>query len=249
MDRSNGSAQIKAAMVLAAGFGKRMQPLTDRIPKPLVTLAGRTLLDSVLDRIAEAGIETAVVNVHHLADQMEAHLKTRVAPRIIVSDERHAILETGGGVLKALAHFEGRPFMVHNSDSVWSEGGGHSNLRLLMNSWAPAQMSALLLLARRDSSIGYEARGDFHLEASGRLRRRTAGIEAPYVFAGVSILKPQLFDGIAERAFSLNAIFDRASAAHELYGVVLDGTWMHVGTPQALMEAEAHLNERHRRRA
>ncbi len=248
MDRMESGAQIKAAMVLAAGFGTRMRPLTDHIPKPLVTLAGRTLLDHVLDRIAEAGIERAVVNVHHFADQIEAHLKSRTEPKITLSDERGAILETGGGVKKVLPQFGGRPFLVHNSDSVWIEGA-NANLRLLMNAWAPAKMSALLLLARRDSSLGYEARGDFHLDALGRLKRKGAGEEAPYVYAGVAILKPQLFDGIAERAFSLNMIFDRAISENGLYGAVLDGTWMHVGTPEALIEAESHLNERQRRRA
>ena len=241
-------AQIKTAMVLAAGLGTRMRPLTDRVPKPLITLGGRLLLDHVLDRLAAAGVERAAVNVHHFADQIEAHLKTRAAPEIVISDEREAILETGGGVLKALPLFGGDPFMVHNSDSVWTEGT-RSNLRLVMDAWQPERMSALLLLARRDLSIGYEGRGDFSLDASGRLTRRRAGEEEPYVFAGVSILKPELFDGVTERAFSLNKIFDRAIAEHGLYGVTLDGTWMHVGTPQALIEAESHLNEGQRRRA
>ncbi len=241
-------AQIKTAMVLAAGLGTRMRPLTDCLPKPLIMLGGRPLLDHVLDRLAAAGIERAAVNVHHFADPIEAHLRTRTAPEIVISDEREAILETGGGVLKALPLFEGNPFMVHNSDSVWTEGT-RSNLRLLMDAWQPERMPALLLLARRDSSIGYEGRGDFGLDASGRLSRRRADEEEPYVFAGVSILKPELFDGVTERAFSLNRIFDRAIAENGLYGVTLDGTWMHVGTPQALIEAESHLNEGQRRRA
>ncbi len=248
MECAESSAQIKTAMVLAAGLGTRMRPLTDRIPKPLVMLGGRTLLDHALDRLAEAGIERAVVNVHYHADLIEAHLKGRKAPQIAVSDEREAILETGGGVLKALPHFEGQPFMVHNSDSVWSEGA-RPNLRMMMEAWQPERMAALLLLARRDSSIGYEGRGDFHLGAAGLLTRRGAGEEAPHVFAGVSILKPELFEGIAGPAFSLNAIFDRAMAQNELYGAVLAGTWMHAGTPQALLEAESHLNEAQRRRA
>jgi MurNAc alpha-1-phosphate uridylyltransferase len=248
MDRPENCVQIKAAMVLAAGFGTRMRPLTDRIPKPLLILAGRTLLDHVLDRISDAGIERAVVNVHHFAGQIEAHLTTRMAPKVAISDERGVILETGGGVKKALPQFGGHPFLVHNSDSVWIEGVS-SNLRVLMAAWAPQKMSALLLLARRDSSLGYEARGDFHLDGLGRLRRKAAGEEAPFIYAGVAILKPQLFDGIAERAFSLNVIFDRAIAENGLYGAVLDGTWMHVGTPEALIEAENHLNEGQRRRA
>jgi MurNAc alpha-1-phosphate uridylyltransferase len=233
-------------MVLAAGFGTRMRPLTDSIPKPLVTLAGRTLLDHVLDRLAGAGIRRAVVNVHHFADQIEAHLKGRAAPEIIVSDERETILETGGGVLKALPLLGDSPFLVHNSDSVWCERGA-SNLKLLMDAWQPHRMAALLLLARRDSSMGYEGSGDFHLDLFGSLARKARGEETPYVFAGVSILKPELFDGIARRAFSLNLVFDRAIEENGLFGAVLDGTWMHVGTPQALFEAEGFLNEGQRR--
>jgi N-acetyl-alpha-D-muramate 1-phosphate uridylyltransferase len=247
MDLTKARIPITSAMVLAAGFGTRMRPLTDRIPKPLVTLAGRTLLDHVLDRLAEAGIGRAVVNVHHFADQIEAHLMDRPVPEITVSDERGVILETGGGTLKALPYFGGNPFLVHNSDSVWNEGAC-SNLKLLMEAWEPQSMAALLLLARRDSSMGYEGKGDFHLDGSGRLTRRRAGEETLYVFAGVSILKPELFNDIADHAFSLNVIFDRAIATNGLFGVVLDGTWMHVGTPQALMEAETHLNEGKRRR-
>jgi MurNAc alpha-1-phosphate uridylyltransferase len=151
-------------------------------------------------------------------------------------------------VLKALPHLGPGPFIVHNSDTVWSERA-RPNLPMLTNTWLPAQMEALLLLAHRDSSIGYTGRGDFHIDGVGRLMRRTPGEEAPYVFAGVSVIEPRLFDGIAEQAFSLNVIFDRAAAKNALFGVVLDGTWMHVGTPQALSEAEIHLHEGQRRRA
>lgn len=239
---------IKTAMVLAAGLGVRMRPLTDRMPKPLLKLAGRTLLDHALDRLAEAGVERAVVNVHYCADQIEAHVRGRAAPKIAISDERDQVLETGGGVKKALSHLGGPAFIVHNSDTVWSEDTG-SNIEMLIGAWAPARMSALLLLARRTASIGYDGRGDFHLHASGRLRRRERGEEAAHVFAGVSILKRSLFDGVAETAFSLNAIFDQAIAAGALFGAVLDGTWMHVGTPQALREAESYLNDGRRIRA
>jgi N-acetyl-alpha-D-muramate 1-phosphate uridylyltransferase len=235
-------------MVLAAGFGARMRPLTDRTPKPLIRLQGRALIDHALDRLAEAGIERAVVNVHHFADQIEAHLRARAAPRILISDERGAILETGGGVLKALPQLGSGAFIVHNSDSVWIEGA-RSNLRTLIAAWKPARMAALLLLARRDASIGYDGRGDFRMDDAGQLQRRTKGEEAPYVFAGVSILTPALFEGVAETAFSLNAIFDRAIAERRLFGAVLDGTWMHVGTPQALLEAEGYLNDPRRRSA
>ena len=218
------SGPIKTAMVLAAGLGTRMRPLTDRTPKPLLTLAGRALLDHALDRLAEAGIERAVVNVHYFADQIEAHVRGRTAPQIVISDEREGILETGGGVLKALPHFGGQTFIVHNSDTVWCEGG-RSNLKMLMSAWDEKRMAALLLLARRDASIGYEGQGDFHMDAFGRLKRRAKGKSAPYVFAGVSILTPRLFEGIGDRAFSLNVIFDRAIAEDALFGFVLDGTW------------------------
>ncbi len=235
-------------MVLAAGLGTRMRPLTERVPKPLVTLRGRALIDHALDRLAEAGVERAVVNVHHFADQIEAHLRGRSSPRIVISDERDCVLETGGGVKKALPHLGGGAFIVHNSDSVWSEGA-RSNLTMLIAAWNPARMSALLLLARCDASIGYDGHGDFHLDESGRLKRRKKGEDAAYVFAGVSILTPALFEGVRETAFSLNTIFDRAIARDALFGAVLDGTWMHVGTPQALLEAESTLNEGRRRRA
>jgi N-acetyl-alpha-D-muramate 1-phosphate uridylyltransferase len=248
MDAQNANTPINTAMVLAAGLGTRMRPLTDDLPKPLVKLGGRTLLDHALDRLADAGIERAVVNVHYFADQIEARLAGRRTPQIIISDERAALLETGGGVLKVLPVLGSGPFLVCNSDSIWSEGA-RSNLRLLMNAWRSEDMSALLLLAPRDSSIGYEGRGDYHLDHSGRLERRNAADVAAYVFAGVSVLKPQLFEGIAEKAFSLNVVFDRAEARNALFGCVLDGTWMHVGTPAALKEAESRLHEGERRRA
>ncbi len=235
-------------MVLAAGLGTRMRPLTERVPKPLIRLEGRALIDHALDRLAEAGVERAVVNVHHFADQIEAHLRTRAAPQIVISDERGLILETGGGVLKALPHLGPGAFIVQNSNSVWSEGA-RSNLKLLVAAWRPARMRALLLLARREGSIGYDGRGDFFMDDAGRLRRRGKAENAPYVFAGVSILTPALFEGAGEQAFSLNAIFDRAIAEDALFGAVLDGTWMHVGTPAALLEAESYLNEGRRRTA
>lgn len=229
------------AMVLAAGLGTRMRPLTDTVPKPLVKLAGRPLLDHVLDRIAGAGIATAVVNIHHHAEQIEAHLKSRKGPpRILVSDERGALLETGGGVVKALPLLGSAPFLVHNSDSVWIEGVG-SNLDRLAAAWDGARMDALLLLASTGRSLGYGGRGDFTMDAAGRLARRLEQSVAPFVFAGVSILAPSLFAGMPEERFSLNRVFDRAIAAGRLHGVRLDGLWMHVGDPNALGEAEAAI--------
>ncbi|KAI96377.1 mannose-1-phosphate guanylyltransferase [Rhodomicrobium udaipurense JA643] len=240
--------KINTAMVLAAGFGTRMRPITDTIPKPLVRLDGRALIDHALDRLADAGIARAVVNVHYLANQIEAHLHARRTPEITVSDERDAVLETGGGVAKALPLLGPQPFIVHNSDSVWSEGE-RSNIAALTAAWEPHRMDVLLLLAHRDRSLGYKERGDYTLGDDGRLARRPRDGEAAHVYAGVSILNPPLFDGIADRAFSLNRIFDKAMAEGRLFGVELDGTWMHVGTPEALADAERFLNDRRRRTA
>lgn len=236
------NAQISTAMVLSAGFGSRMRPLTNTVPKPLIKLAGRPLLDHVLERLAEAGIERAVINVHYLADQIEQHLAHRDRPKVVFSDERAKLLETGGAIRKALPLLGADPFLVHNSDSVWHDGN-RANLPALLQQWESATMSALLLLARRDTSIGYDGRGDFSLNADGRLKRRAYGQTTPFIFAGVSILAPQLFEGITEEAFSLNVIFDKAIAENRLFGIVIDGVWMHVGTPEALLEAESFLHD------
>lgn len=226
------------AMLLAAGLGKRMRPLTLTRPKPLVEVAGRTLLDHVLDRLAEAGAERAVVNVHYLADQVEAHVAGRATPRIIVSDERGALLDSGGGTKKALSHFDGKPFLLGNSDAIWIDGA-RSNMRRLVESWRPDDMDALLLLAPTAVAIGFEGRGDFLFAADGRLERRGEREVAPFVYAGIAILKPELFDDTPEGAFSLNLLFDRAIERGRLHGMRLDGLWMHVGTPDAIQEAEA----------
>jgi len=224
-------------MVLAAGMGTRMRPLTDTIPKPLVALRGRPLIDHVLDRIAEAGIEGAVVNVHHHADKLEAHLATRKRPRITISDERGVLLDTGGGVVNALPKLGQSPFLIHNSDSVWIEGIG-SNLARLIAAWDPARMDCLMLLAIGATSLGYEGHGDFNMTADGLVTRRTEHRESPFVFTGVSIAHPRLFEGAPQGRFSLNVLWDRAIERGRLYGARLDGMWMHVGTPEALKEAE-----------
>lgn len=225
------------AMVLAAGLGTRMRPLTDVVPKPLVRLAGRTLLDRVLDRLADAGVERAVVNVHHMADQIEARLADRTRPKIRISDERDRLLDTGGGVVRALPLLGPGPFLIHNSDSVWLEGVG-ANLDRLLGAWDGDAMDGLMLVAVGASSIGYDGHGDFDLDACGRISRRQPGREAAFVFAGVSIAHPRLFEGAPAGPFSLNGPWDRAIAQGRLYGVRLDGTWMHVGTPEALRRAE-----------
>jgi MurNAc alpha-1-phosphate uridylyltransferase len=225
------------AMVLAAGHGVRMRPLTDSVPKPLVKLKGRALIDHVLDRIADAGVTRAVVNVHYLADQIEAHLDKRSSPQIVISDERAQLLETGGGVVKALKQLGPEPFLIHNSDSVWIEGVG-SNLERLFAAWDSETMDALMLLASATTSLGYEGNGDFSMGTDGRLTRRGERQMAPFVFTGVSIAHPRIFEGMPLEPHSLNRPWDKAIARGRLYGIRLDGLWMHVGTPEALVEAE-----------
>ncbi|MFG1307749.1 nucleotidyltransferase family protein [Xanthobacter tagetidis] len=225
-------------MVLAAGLGTRMRPLTDTVPKPLLKVAGRALLDRVLDRVAEAGIGTAIVNVHHHADLMEAHLAARQGPpRIVVSDERDALLETGGGVVRALPRIGDRPFLSINSDTIWIEGL-KPNIPRLAETFDPARMDALLLVAASALSIGYDGLGDFTMDTDGRLTRRGERMVSPFVYAGAAVLAPKLFEGLAEERFSLNRVFDAAAAAGRLCGIRLEGIWMHVGTPDAIALAE-----------
>lgn len=229
---------IRRAMVLAAGLGQRMRPITDTLPKPLVRIGGKAMLDHALDRLAEAGVEDVVVNVHHLAGQIEAHLAGREQPRVTISDERAELLETGGGVKKALPLLGGEPFFHVNSDSLWSETG-RSNMSAMAAAWQPERMDMLLLLAERESSVGFEGRGDFFQSGDGLLTRRGGAASAPYVYAGVAIMKPSLFADTPEGPFSLNLLFDRTIAAGRLHGLVLDGQWLHVGTPEAIAPAEA----------
>lgn len=231
---------IKTAMVLAAGLGQRMRPLTLTLPKPLVRIGGRAMLDHALDRLDEAGIETAIVNVHHLADLVERHVQDRARPRIVISDERGLLLETGGGVKKALPLIGAAPFLALNSDSLWIDGP-RSNIARLIAAWDPERIDLLLLLASRETSLGYEGRGDFAMNPGGVLRRRREGEVCPFVYAGVAILKPELFAGTPDGAFSLNLLFDRAIAADRLHGLRLDGQWLHVGTPDSIPAAEERL--------
>jgi len=231
--------RARTAMVLAAGYGARMRPLTDRMPKPLVPLAGRALVDHVLDKLAAAGVETAIVNAHYLPDQIETHMRARAGrpPKTIISDERERLLDTGGGAKKALPQLGAGPFFIHNSDSAWSEGATPA-LPHMLRLWDSAKMDCLLLLAPLSTSLGYHARGDFDMAADGRLTRRGEQ-PVPYAFAGVSLCEAKLFDDTPEGPFSLNLLWDQALAKGRLYGVRLDGRWMHVGTPEALEEAEA----------
>ena len=241
MDQPGPAPAVTHAFVLAAGLGKRMRPITATVPKPLVEVAGKALLDHALDRAAEGGISRAVVNVHWLADLIESHLARRTGgPAITVSDERAELLETGGGVKKALAAFGGAPFVVLNSDSFWLEGP-EPNLGRLVAGWDAAAMDILLLVAPTATSLGYEGAGDFLMEADGRLVRRGERGVAPFIYAGVAVLSPGLFDGTPDGAFSLNLLFDRAIERRRLYGLRLDGQWLHVGTPEAIAAAEARV--------
>ena len=223
-------------MVLAAGLGLRMRPLTERLPKPLIEVAGRALLDRILDHLAAAGVDTVVINVHHLAALMRAHLAARERPRIVISDETTQLLETGGGVAKALPLLGAEPFLAVNGDVLWFDGT-QPTLRDLARFWRPDQMDALLLLQPTVSAIGYDGVGDYRMDQAGRLTRRRDGV-APFLFAGLQILSPALFEGLAPEPFSLNRVYDRAEAQGRLYGVRHLGRWMHVGTPESIAEAE-----------
>jgi len=228
------------AMVLAAGLGTRMRPITDTTPKPLVKVAGRALIDHVLDKLAEVGVERAVVNVHYLAEQIERHLTSRTRPHIVISDERSMLLGTGGGVVKALPSLGTKPFFHINSDNIWIDGGT-PNLKRLAQTFDLAAMDALLLLAPSTGSIGYAGAGDFSIGPDARLRGRVKGEQAPYVFAGAAILSPALFKGAPAGEFSLTTLFARASGQGRLHGLCLEGRWMHVGGPDAIAAADAAI--------
>lgn len=223
------------AMVFAAGLGARMRPLTQTTPKPLVRVAGKTLIDRALDDFAAAGVETAIVNVHHLADKIEAHLADRARPRIIVSDERARLLDQGGGIKKVLPLFEDRPFFICNTDAFWI-GAGAANLHALARAWDADKMDAALLLAPTKGGVGVDWDGDFDLDADGRIVK---GVGAkPYVYSGVGIIKPELFANMDEAVFKLAPLFFDAAKNRRLFGVVADGLWLHVGTVGAIAEAE-----------
>jgi len=234
------------AMVLAAGLGTRMRALSGNLPKPLVPVAGRALIDHVLDRLAAAGVRRAVVNVHYLADQLVAHLAPRTAPVVAISDERDRLLDSGGGVLKALPQLGTEPFLIHNCDSIWTEGPV-SNLARLAACWDDHSMDCLLLLAPADGSLGYQGRGDFACDASGRLKRPLPQERVPFAFAGVSIAHPRLFDGAPDGPFSLNRPWNLAIARRRAFGVVLEGRWMHVGDPSGVAAAEIWIAATHER--
>ena len=234
--------KITAAMIMGAGLGTRMRPLTDDRPKPLVTVGGKTLIDHSIDRLVAAGVTLVVVNLHYKADMLRTHLSKRHDVKIVFSDETDQLLDTGGGVVKAMAHFGGEPFFVLNSDSIWIEKGTPA-LSAMLTEWDEARMDGLLLLADMKTALGYEGTGDFGLKADGHLirARDASGDDAVYAYPGVQIAHPRLFADAPQGAFSTNIMWDRAIAQCRLSGAVMDGTWLHVGTPQARDEAEATL--------
>lgn len=227
---------IATGMVLAAGLGLRMRPITEKLPKPLVMVAGRCLLDRALDHYAEAGLARAVVNTHHLAGQIQTHLAGRARPAIALSHEP-ALLETGGGVLNALPLLGDAPFFHLNADTMWIDGV-RSNLARLAETFDPARMDILLLMAPTASSIGYSGRGDYSMLPDGALRKRRENQVVPFVYAGAAIMSPALFADAPAGEFSLTRMFDRANEQERLFGLRLDGVWMHVGTPDAIQAAE-----------
>ena len=229
------------AMVMAAGLGKRMRPLTATRPKPLVELAGKPLVDHVLDRLRAAGVRRLVVNVHYLADAMEAHLASRASDfDVVISNERDLLLETGGGVAKASSLIDADPFLVVNSDNYWVDGPADA-LRLLASHWDGARMDALLLLVPHARAANHSGRGDFHMDAQGRLKRRRSGRIAPFVFTGIQIVSKRLLRDAPDGAFSTNVLWDRAIAEGRCFGAVHQGQWFDVGTPASIKATEAAL--------
>jgi MurNAc alpha-1-phosphate uridylyltransferase len=236
---SKQSLASDTAMILAAGLGKRMRPLTASQPKPLVRVAGKPLIDHALDRLADAGIAQAVVNVHYLADVLEAHVMARSAPRVTISDERLQLLETGGGMVKAQQLLPD-PFFALNSDNIWLDGP-RSAFADLSAAWDASCMDALLLLVPHTRAHNFNARGDFHMDALGRLTRRKHGRVAPFIFTGIQLVSHRLLRDAPHGAFSTNILWNRAIAEGRLFGVSFTGQWFEVGTPSAISPTEEAL--------
>lgn len=235
------AARPKRGMILAAGLGERMRPITDTLPKPLIPVRGQALIDSILDRLEAAGVTEAVVNLHYLGAMIEEHLRARAHPRIVFSREEHDRLETGGGIRKALPLLGPDPFYAVNGDVCWLDGLTPA-LDRLAAAWDERTMDALLLLHPTATAFGYEGRGDFLLDPWGHARRRGERQVVPFVFAGIQILHPRLFESASDGAFSLNVLYDKAAEAERLYGIRHDGEWFHIGTPQGLAEVEEAMH-------
>jgi MurNAc alpha-1-phosphate uridylyltransferase len=236
--------RIESAMILAAGLGKRMRPLTATRPKPLVPVAGRPLIDHCLDKLRETGVSTVIINVHYLADALEAHLRSLDYPFAIrISDERDLLLETGGGLVKAQPLIDGEIFYCINSDNLWTDGPQNSLARLA-HRWDDSAMDALLLLVPQARAHNYRGMGDFRLDLYGKVSRRLPDRQAPFIFTGIQLLSKRLLANAPAGPFSTNILWDRAIAAGRLYGLVHEGSWFDVGTPQAIAPTEALLAER-----
>ncbi len=242
-DKNNNikrQTEIRTAMIMAAGLGTRMRPLTDDRPKPLIELNNKALIDYAFDRLVDIGIERVIVNIHYLADVLEHHLKGVKGVEIIISDERTGLLDTGGGAARALEELGPDPFFVINADSVWLEGVGRSLARMGAL-WDSDSMDFMLLIASTVNSIGYNGVGDFLMDEQGRLRRRPECGVAPFVNTGAYLVHPRVFHDLPGRPFSMNLLWDRAIEDDRLFGIRHDGIWMHVGTPEALTQAEELL--------
>ncbi|MFO1154455.1 MAG: nucleotidyltransferase family protein [Rhodospirillales bacterium] len=226
------------AMVLAAGLGLRMRPITDALPKPLIPISGRTMLDRALDELVAVGVSSVVINTHYRAAMIERHVLGRRQPRILLSHE-DGLLDTGGGIARAVSHFGDQPFFVVNGDTLW-RNGSRPALLTLAEAWDDARMDALLLLQPVATAIGYDGAGDFFRLADGSLERRGDRV-APFVFAGIQLLHPRLFADVPSGPFSLNVVFDRAIAGKRLHGVIHEGGWCHVGTPADIPQAEMFI--------
>ena len=231
-------------MVLAAGLGTRMRPLTNDRPKSLIEVAGRTLLDHAIDRFVAAGVKMVVVNVHYKGEMIVAHLKNRKDVEIRIQDERDKLLDTGGALKRALPHFGDEPFFTYNSDSIWLESLA-SNLDRMAAAWDDASMDCLMLLAATFNSIGFDSMGDFTMDAAGKLKRREPQRVAPFGWPGVQMIHPRLVRRGPDDPFSTNKLWDIAITEGRLFGIRLDGKWMHVGTPEARDEADAFMATRH----
>ena len=229
------------AMIMAAGLGKRMRPLTATRPKPLIEVGGKALLDHVLEKLRAAGVRKVVVNVHYLADALEAHLASRAhGLDVVISDERDLLLETGGGLVRAAPLIDADPFLALNSDNLWVDGPADT-LKLLASHWDDAKMDALLLLVPLARALNHKGMGDFHMTRTGRLRRRQRSHVAPFVFTGIQMLSKRLLRDAPEGPFSTNILWDRAIEEGRCFGAVHQGLWFDVGTPKSISLTEAAL--------
>ncbi|MEL7680667.1 nucleotidyltransferase family protein [Citromicrobium bathyomarinum] len=228
------------AMVMAAGLGKRMRPLTATMPKPMVRVAGKPLIDHTLDRLADAGVARAVVNVHYLADALEAHVTGRASPKVTISDERDALLETGGGMIKAQGLLPD-PFFCLNSDNIWLDGPRNAFADLSML-WDAERMDALVLVVPHKRAANFDGPGDFHLDAAGKVSRRQPGRIAPFIYTGIQLVSHRLLRDAPEGKFSTNILWNRAIEEGRLFGLPFTGDWFEVGTPQAIRPTEEALS-------